>query len=381
MDQNRKLSRERRNRGSRIRAQKKKEVLEKRIVNLSSLQLSASETSLLQKGLNFCPTPSRPDIEELDKDINAFVRRLYLKLYLAPEDLNDIENETPYQPSTLEKLNKKEKKDNRPPRESHLNSYAKKLRQDIKDNIFQDSRRIWKNLSVRERAALNRLSRNTDIVIKPADKGGATVAMNTTDYLKEAMRQLQNEDHYKKTEKDLTSDHEQSINQLIDQLLQDGELNKKRGELLKSIKSRTPVFHTLPKIHKPNNPGRPVVSSVQSHTEKLSAYVDEFLRPTAENLPSHIKDTTDFILRLKNLGQLPKGCFMVTHDVSSLYTNIDTSEGLKIVKEEVQKNGQLKPSAETITLLLEKVLRMNNFILMIKTICKPKEQRWAQGQR
>ena len=72
---------------------------------------------------------------------------------------------------------------------------------------------------------------------------------------------------------------------------------------------------------------------------------------------------------------------MVTHDVSSLYTNIDTSEGLKIVKEEVQKNGQLKPSAETITLLLEKVLRMNNFILMIKTICKPKEQRWAQGQR
>ena len=53
---------------------------------------------------------------------------------------------------------------------------------------------------------------------------------------------------------------------------------------------------------------------------------------------------------------------IVNLDVSSLCTNIDTNEGLKIVKEEVEKNSQLKPSAETITLSLEKVLRMNNFI-------------------
>lgn len=51
----------------------------------------------------------------------------------------------------------------------------------------------------------------------------------------------------------------------------------------------------LLKIHKVNNPGRPVVSSVNSHTEKLSAYVNEFLRPIAEKLPSYIQDTTHFI--------------------------------------------------------------------------------------
>ena len=36
------------------------------------------------------------------------------------------------------------------------------------------------------------------------------------------MRQLQNEDYYKKTGKDLTSDHEQPINQYIGQLVKLG---------------------------------------------------------------------------------------------------------------------------------------------------------------
>ena len=91
----------------------------------------------------------------------------------------------------------------------------------------------------------------------------------------------------------------------------------------------------LPKIHKVNNPGRPVVSSVNSHTEKLSAYVDEFLRPLAEKLQSYIRDTSDFITELRVLGQLPARCYLATLDVSSLYTNIDIDEGLTIVEGEL----------------------------------------------
>ena len=117
----------------------------------------------------------------------------------------------------------------------------------------------------------------------------------------------------------------------------------------------------LPKVHKPNNPGRPVVSSVNSHTEKLSAYVDEFLRPLAEKLPSHIKDTTDFTKRLRELGRVPENCILATLDVSSLYTNIDTKEGLTIVEEEFEKAGRNNPSAKTLACLLEKVLKLKNF--------------------
>ena len=161
------------------------------------------------------------------------------------------------------------------------------------------------NLSKRERAALDRLSNNKEIVIKPADKGGATVILNAIDYVEEPKRQLDNEIYYKKIESDLTSEHEQLINQCIDTYKNNGELEEEIAKLLKPVKSRTPIFYMLPKIHKVNNPGRPVVSSVNSHTEKLSAYVDEFLRPLAEKLQSYIRDTSDFITQLRVLGQLP----------------------------------------------------------------------------
>jgi len=139
-----------------------------------------------------------------------------------------------------------------------------------------------------------RLSNNTDIIIKPADKGGATVIMNTKKYVKEAKHQLDNEVYYKRIERDFTPEHEQLINQCVDTLIDHGELEEV-AKLLRPAQLRTPVFYMLPKIHKVNNPGRPVVSSVNSHTEKLSAYVDKFLRPIAEKLPSYIQDTTHFI--------------------------------------------------------------------------------------
>ena len=125
--------------------------------------------------------------------------------------------------------------------------------------------------------------------------------------------------------------------------------------------SRTPIFYMLPKIHKPNNPGRPVISSVNGHTEKLSAYMDEFLRPLAQTLPSHIRDTTDFVIRLKNLGRVAENSILATLDFSSLYTNIDTDDGLAIIEEVSVNTGQIRPSAKTLTCLLEKVLKSNNF--------------------
>ena len=73
---------------------------------------------------------------------------------------------------------------------------------------------------------MNRLSNDTDIIVKPADKGGATVIMNTKDYVKEAKRQLDNEVYNKRGERDFTPKHEQLINQCVDKLIDDGELEE-----------------------------------------------------------------------------------------------------------------------------------------------------------
>ena len=197
--------------------------------------------------------------------------------------------------------------------------------------------------------------------MKPADKGRATVILNTIDYLQEAKCQLHNDMYCKRIEEDYTLEHEQMIYNCIDDLMKNGEIQHDVATLLKPAQSRSRIVYILPKIHKANNPGRPVISSVNSHTEKISAYVDEFLRPIAEQLPSYICDTADFIKRIKVLGRLPVECYLATLDVSSLYTNIDIDEGLTAVQEEPIKTNRAKPSPQTLTFLLEKVLRLHNF--------------------
>ena len=83
----------------------------------------------------------------------------------------------------------------------------------------------------------------------------------------------------------------------------------------------------LPKIHKENIPGRLIVDSSGSITEKISAYVDGKIRPLVPSITSFVKDTTHFInLRLGR--KLKEEDMLVTIDVNSLHTNIPHKDGI-----------------------------------------------------
>ena len=49
-------------------------------------------------------------------------------------------------------------------------------------------------------------------------------------------------------------------------------------------KTKKPEFHLLPKINGANNPGRPVISSVNRHTSRISEFVDYYLQPEVKKL-------------------------------------------------------------------------------------------------
>ena len=71
-----------------------------------------------------------------------------------------------------------------------------------------------------------------------------------------------------------------------------------------------------------------IVSSNSHPTERISQFVDYYINPLVSTLDSHIKDTTDFLNKLSNLGNLPNNAILVTLDVSSLYTNIPHNQGI-----------------------------------------------------
>ena len=108
-------------------------------------------------------------------------------------------------------------------------------------------------------------------------------------------------------------------------------------------------------------PGRPVVSSVSSPTEKISAFVDEFLKPMAQELPSYMKDTTHFLQKIDKVGEISEDTYMVTLDVKSLYTNIDNEEGLRVF-EELEKRSVKNTPSFAIALLMKLVLILNNIV-------------------
>ena len=78
-----------------------------------------------------------------------------------------------------------------------------------------------------------------------------------------------------------------------------GKLSDKLAEGLKVKDARTPLFYLLPKIHKEGHPGRPVISSINCHTAKISEFVDYQLQPFVQTLTSYVKDTTDFLNKIK----------------------------------------------------------------------------------
>ena len=148
------------------------------------------------------------------------------------------------------------------------------------------------NITEIERKCLSDLANNHSIFIKKADKGGAIVIQNRTNYISEGERQLADGKFYKDLNHDPTIEHNVKIKKQLDMMHQRGEITLKMKDFLYLKIPRTPELYLLPKIHKNTQPppGRPIISANNRPTERLSAFVDTFLRPIVSEGKSYIKD-------------------------------------------------------------------------------------------
>ena len=90
-------------------------------------------------------------------------------------------------------------------------------------------------------------------------------------------------------------------------------------------------------------------------------FVDHYLKPHAEALPSYIKDTTDFINKTNGVQNITEDQFLVTLDVKSLFTNIPNHEGIKAAKEPLNSVPK-KPIPTKIIKFLFLIITFNNFV-------------------
>ena len=104
-----------------------------------------------------------------------------------------------------------------------------------------------------------------------------------------------------------------------------------------------------------------MVISVNNHTANISKGVDYNLQPIIKEIPSNVKDTQDFLKKLKKIKDIPQEDLLVTLDVKSLYTNIPNNEGIKAVEESYEKYKKAV-STKVIIPFLSLILTLNNSV-------------------
>ena len=83
-------------------------------------------------------------------------------------------------------------------------------------------------------------------------------------------------------------------------------------------------IYLLSKIYKQLEyaPIHPAISNCGTPTEKISEFLDHRVIPTTQSVKSYIKDTSNFLRTLNELGKLPTNAISVTTDVAGLYPSI-----------------------------------------------------------
>ena len=320
------------------------------------LTLSEPERSVLSKGLKFIPLRASSDKYQLLSDAHRFFRSMRLQLYFYGTPANNDEDDSEFP------VHRQRKSTWTPPSDQSkaLDLYIKSTENQIQ-NIRQTPLNK-SNLSKEEWRALFQLKKRQDIVIKPADKGGAVVVWDKRLYIEEASKQLNNATFYNPRTNDPIICNNEIVKETIEELIDCGQLPSSAKNLrIYDSDLGKPCLYLLPKIHKLGNPGRPIVSACSCPTELISDFLDTVFQPIVANLPSFIKDTSHMLKSLDSLVLPNEDHLLFTMDVSSLYTSIPHADGLSAISFFLNKKANLKIPASAILRLTELVLNLNSF--------------------
>lgn len=208
------------------------------VFNLSKHQLTNNQEKVLQRGLNFAPT-NQPNSFNLFIDTQKFIRKLTLKKYFMNNNAA-IQN--------YEQQNTKVKTTFIPSQEK-VKAIETKEKLISRDLEHLETNRSKDNLTKGERQALKELAENETIIIKPADKGGGTVIMDTEKYKDECDSLLREANTYRKLEHNPLDIFQSKLKKIITRAETEKVINITERNYILIEHPKVPLFYILPKIH------------------------------------------------------------------------------------------------------------------------------------
>ena len=245
--------------------------------------------------------------------------------------------------------------------------------QNLQPIKVKGSRQSKSNMPSDNYSALKNLNNLDDIIIKEADKGSGIVIMDSSYYLSNIESMLNTTTYEEVTDIDCTA--------LVNKVKRFASsfsniLTKEELEAITKQESYFADFYGMPKIHKSEtiklvieqqsvsepmglincaSPAdltfRPIVACQNCPTKNLCVLIDKILRPYVDKVKFRLKDNWEFLRKLPETTY--DDGFVVTADITALYTNISTDSGSKAIDHYITLYPNLLPKRFTKKFVIE----------------------------
>ena len=122
-------------------------------------------------------------------------------------------------------------------------TYIEATQRELEKEQTKMKEKPYNNLTKDERTSMKELSEREDIIITKGDKDGAVIIVDVKDYIKEAERQLNNTENYRKLQEDPTATNMKLVNDTIERFKKQKLINEKVAEGLKRNDPKTPKLY------------------------------------------------------------------------------------------------------------------------------------------
>ncbi|XP_072041389.1 uncharacterized protein [Amphiura filiformis] len=232
------------------------------------------------------------------------------------------------------------------------------LRSEI-SGALRNARPPKSNITAEERRAIQDLKKEDSILILPADKGKATVLMDTSEYEEKIQEMLSDERTYEQLPSDPTQRYKRDLVAILSRLKKEDKIKKYQYDLLFPTAENIPRIYGTPKIHKPGNKVRPIVDYTGSIAYQTSRALADILSPFVGGTDHHVKNSKHLAEGLAEVI-IEEGEIFNSHDVVSLFTNTPIDESLNVIKIRLQQDKTLKNRT---LLAVDDVIDLLRFVL------------------
>ena len=290
------------------------------LVNLSCRKLTIEEEEALRYGLEHHVLPSKINTDDLKVNIEKAT-------WIASKQLKENESV--------------------PNKFRHKIIHAVHAFTNAARNICNSKRNYRKHL------ILKKLASDKTIKICKFDKGTGVCILNSADYISKLDRIVSDTSKFEKVvihSKSKLKDHPvikkyEKVKRYIAKYITKDHYDEQ------VVSSMTPgsspgKLYGLVKVHKENNPLRPVCSMINTPEHCLAKFLDNIIKPHIPN-QNMLNSTTNFLDKLDKF-EIKPGDKMVSFDVVSLFTNVPLIYTINIIADCIYRSTSPPPFSKTV---------------------------------